>query len=96
MKMVEETHSAHSAHRRLALILRLALLGLLVAAPWPFGSATPRPGATLSAALYVLFGIWAFHLVSSGRFRRYPWTAGPWVAAGLLLALMQLVPLPVG
>jgi len=96
LEPVEGTRSDHAFHRRLALALRLGLLALLVAAPWPFGSATPRPGAILSAALYVLFGIWVFHLVSSGRLRRYPWTAGPWVAAGLLLALMQLVPLPAG
>lgn len=92
--MVERSHSADASHRRLALVLRLSLLALLVASPWPFGSAIPRPGAILSAALYVLFGVWVFHLVSTGRLRRYPWTGVVWVASGLALTTLQLLPLP--
>jgi O-antigen ligase len=91
---MEQPQAGHRGHRSLSWTLRLLFLALLVASPWPFGSATPRPGAILSAALYLLFGVWVFYLIASDRLTRFQWTATSWVLAGLLLGLLQLAPLP--
>ena len=61
--------------------------------PWPFGSATPLPSAFLSAALYVLFGIWVAFLLIKKTDLQFPWPGHRWLALGLLFGLFQLLPL---
>ena len=73
--------------------VRILLLLLLVASPWPFGSATPLPSAFLSAALYVLFGIWVAFLLIKKTDLQFPWPGHRWLALGLLFGLFQLLPL---
>ena len=73
--------------------VRILLLLLLVASPWPFGSATPLPPAFLSAALYVLFGIWVAFLLIKKTDLQFPWPGHRWLALGLLFGLFQLLPL---
>jgi O-antigen ligase len=69
---------------------------VLVGAPWPFGSATPRPAGYLTAALYLLFGLWVSYLFLSNNLRRYSWPAARWIVLGVALGLLQLTPIPEG
>lgn len=72
--------------------LRLGLLGLVAAAPWPFGSVTPRAAALLSVALVLLCGLYVVTRVYSRELRPPPaWT---WLVAIFGLVLLQRVPLP--
>ena len=75
--------------------VRICLLLLIVAAPWPFASATPVPSSWLTALSLTLFATWLVARI---------WTPGPspplpaagWLAAGLILVALQLAPLPEG
>ena len=71
---------------------RLALLLLIVVAPWPFGSASPGPAAALTAALLLLGGLFALTRLYFGRAYRTP--GWHWLAAALALVALQQLPLP--
>ena len=72
--------------------LRLTLLALVLASPWPFGSVTPKPATLLSAALVVACGLFLLSRVYYERLRPPPlWW---WLAGALALALVQQLPLP--
>lgn len=74
--------------------LRLGVLALLVLAPWPFGSVTPRPAALLSASLVVLCGLYVTTQIHYRKLRPLPvWS---WLVAACGLVLLQQVPLPPG
>jgi len=72
------------------------LLLLLIVSPWPFGSATPLPSAFLSASLYVLFALWVGFLLIKRPDLAFPWPGYRWLAVGLVLGLVQLLPLAPG
>ena len=81
---------------KLGWVIRISLLLLLIAAPWPFGSATPLPSGFLSAALYLLFGVWVCNLLLSERGVHFRWPAHRWLGLAVLLGLFQLLPLVPG
>ena len=81
---------------KLGWVIRISLLLLLVAAPWPFGSATPLPSGFLSAALYLLFGVWVCNLLLTERGVHFRWPAHRWLGLAVLLGLLQLLPLAPG
>ncbi|MGH9461607.1 MAG: O-antigen ligase family protein [Vicinamibacteria bacterium] len=81
---------------RLGWSIRGALLLLLIASPWPFGSATPVPSAYLSASIYVLFGIWVAFVLIRKTDLAFPWPGHRWLALGVLVGLLQLLPLAPG
>ena len=81
---------------KLGWVIRISLLILLVAAPWPFGSATPLPSAFLSATLYLLFGVWVWNLLIRGGEVHFGWPAHRWLGLAVLLGLIQLLPLAPG
>lgn len=97
-KTRNENESAAAAldEGKLGWVIRLSLLLLLVAAPWPFGSATPLPSAFLSAALYLLFGVWVCNLLIRERGVYFRWPAHRWLGLAVLLGLFQLLPLAPG
>ncbi len=76
--------------------LRTVFLLLLVASPWPFGSATYRPMGLLTGCLFVLFGVWVAYLLLSKGKPRYQWVASRWIILGLGIGCLQLLPLPTG
>ena len=71
---------------------RLALLLLIVVAPWPFGSVTPGPAAALASALLLLGGLFLLTRLYFGRAYRTP--GWHWLAAALALVALQQLPLP--
>jgi len=72
---------------------RLVLLALVVAAPWPFGSVTPRSASILTASVLILFGIfWSIEMFRGQSLQAPP--ALPWIAIGLALVLFQSLPWP--
>ena len=74
--------------------LRLGVLALVMLAPWPFGSVTPRPAALLSASLVALCGLYLTTRIYYRALRPLPvWS---WLVAACGLALLQQVPLPPG
>ena len=74
--------------------LRLGLLALVILAPWPFGSVTPRPAALLSASLVALCGLYVTTGIYYRKLRPLPvWI---WLVAACGLVLLQQVPLPPG
>ncbi len=74
--------------------LRLGSLALIVLAPWPFGSVTPRPAAQLSAALVALCGLYVLSRIYYRELRPPPsWI---WLVAACGFVLLQQVPLPSG
>ena len=73
-------------------VFRLALLLLIVVAPWPFGSVTPDSAAALTAALLLLGGLFLLTRLYFGRAYRTP--GWHWLAAALALAALQQLPLP--
>ncbi len=74
--------------------LRLGLLALVLLAPWPFGSVTPRPAAWLSASLLALCGLYVTTRIYYRKLRPLPvWI---WLVAACGLVLLQQVPLPPG
>ena len=74
--------------------LRVTLLVVLVASPWPFGSATPRPAAILSGSLLVLLALYLGTRLHAGSLHRTPGLA--WAGGALALVALQLTPLPNG
>jgi O-antigen ligase len=75
------------------LIPRFLLLVLVVAAPWPFGSVTPRAAAMLTASLLILFGAYWSIALFRGRSVEAP-PALPWITAALALVAFQSLPWP--
>ena len=74
--------------------LRLGVLALVILAPWPFGSVTPRPAALLSASLVALCGLYVTTRIYYRKLRPLPvWS---WLVAACGLVLLQQVPLPPG
>lgn len=85
---IKDTHIVKPAS-----IARGILLALVVAAPWPFGSVTPRVAGALSFALVVI--ALTFFGIELARRGRLPTPRGRLiVAAFLLLVALQLLPLP--
>lgn len=74
--------------------LRLGVVVLLVMAPWPFGSVTPRPAAMLSTALVAVCGLYVGTSVYYRKVQSLP--GGLWLLAACGLVLLQQVPLPPG
>ena len=74
--------------------LRLSVLALVLLAPWPFGSVTPRPAALLSASLVALCGLYVTTRFYYRELRPLPvWI---WLVGLCGLVLVQQVPLPPG
>jgi hypothetical protein len=71
----------------------VALVVLVVAAPWPFGSVIPRAASILTACLLGLSGLYAADRLVRNKSLTLP-AALPWIAAGFLLVVLQQVPLP--
>jgi len=86
--------SAHMSSRERACdwAFRVALLLLIVVAPWPFGSVTPVPAAALASALILLGGSFLLTRLYFGRAYRIP--GWHWLAAALALVALQQLPLP--
>lgn len=81
-----------STERIFTSTLRLGLLALVLASPWPFGSVTPRPAALLSVALVTLCGVYVVTRVYYKKLGPPPmWT---WLGAVVALLLLQQVPMP--
>lgn len=74
--------------------LRLGLLALVILAPWPFGSVTPRPAALLCASLVALCGLYVTTRIYYRKLRPIP--VSIWLVATCGLVLLQQVPLPPG
>ena len=75
-------------------LIRLALVGIVVAAPWPFGSVTPRAASLLAVALVMLLGVALSRQFLSDRVAiPQGWS---FVVLALALFALQLVPLPGG
>ena len=74
--------------------LRLGLLALVILAPWPFGSVTPRPAALLCACLVALCGLYVTTRIYYRKLRPIP--VSIWLVATCGLVLLQQVPLPPG
>lgn len=74
--------------------LRSVFLLLLIASPWPFGSATYRPMGLLTGALFILLGVWVVYLLLSKKNPRPAWVASRWILLGLGIGLLQLLPVP--
>ena len=74
--------------------LRLGVLVLVLLAPWPFGSVTPRPTALLSASLVALCGL---YVTTRMYYRKlHPLPVWLWLVGLCGLVLLQQVPLPPG
>jgi O-antigen ligase len=72
---------------------RVLLFVVIAAAPWHFGSVTPRAASILTASLLILSGVfWAMELLRGRGLQAPP--AWPWIAIGLALVLFQSVPWP--
>jgi len=90
--MQDSTTRSFSLDRSCTWATRISLLVLVAAAPWPFGSVTPRPAAALSAALVaVAFALFAISFRSRSFHRTPAWL---WLAAALAFVVAQQVPLP--
>jgi O-antigen ligase len=75
------------------LLPRFLLLALVAAAPWPFGSVTPRAASILTASLLLLSGVfWSIEMFRGRSLRAPP--ALPWIAIGFALVFFQIVPWP--
>ena len=83
-----------SMERISAWALRLGLLALVILAPWPFGSVTPRPAALLCASLVALCSLYVTTRIYYRKLRPIP--VSIWLVATCGLVLLQQVPLPPG
>lgn len=70
------------------------LLGLVAAAPWPFGSSGPPWRLALSLCVFALASLWAGHAVLARRFSFAPDAVSLCLLGLVLLTAAQLVPLP--
>ena len=89
---IDDSARVSPAERTCDWAFRLALLLLIVVAPWPFGSVTPGPAAALTAALLLLGGAFLLTRIYFGRAYRTP--GWHWLAAALALVALQQMPLP--
>jgi O-antigen ligase len=75
------------------LVPRFLLLVLVAAAPWPFGSVTPRAASILTASLLIFSGVfWAMELLRGRRLQAPPGLK--WIAIGFALVVFQSLPWP--
>ena len=75
-------------------LIRLAFVAIVVAAPWPFGSVTPRAASLLAVALVILLGVaLSRQFLSEQVAIPRGWS---FVVLALALFALQLVPLPEG
>ena len=89
---VDDSAPMGSRERACDWVFRVALLLLIVVAPWPFGSVTPVPAAALASALILLGGAFLLTRLYFGRAYRTP--GWHWLAAALALVVLQQLPLP--
>jgi tetratricopeptide (TPR) repeat protein len=72
------------------------LLVLATLAAWPFAGADPVWEAAIGGAVALLAGLWAAHATVTRRARFKPDLVAGCLAGLVLLAVVQLVPLPLG
>jgi O-antigen ligase/tetratricopeptide (TPR) repeat protein len=87
-------HDDPPAARNLRAAAEAVLLALAAFAPWPFASANRTWELVLFAGLAVVAGLWAAHAAVTRRFAYRPDPVGGCLLGLVLLAAVQLVPLP--
>jgi O-antigen ligase len=87
------TEGAAGRRKTSNLLARCLLLLAVVSAPWPFGSVTPMAAAALAVVLVFLYvAHTSLELARTGTISAPPGLV--WIACGLLLVVLQSIPLP--
>src|SRR5438067_5810301 len=89
-----ESGDTTPAARNLRAAAEAVALALVAISPWPFGSVQPFWEFALLAGVAVLAGLWAAHAAVTGRFAFRPDAVSACLLGLVLLAALQLVPLP--